>query len=130
MGRPSSKHPTELELEILKILWRGGPLPVREVRDALATVRKLAYTSVMTVMNIMVDKGYLSRKKEGASYVYRPRVTERGTARRMLSDLVDRVFDGSAAAVMVNLLESAELDETELRELRALLKRKSEGKQE
>lgn len=127
MARPASKHPTELELEILKVLWRSGPLTVRQVRDALA--RDLAYTSVMTVMTIMLDKGYLIRRKGGASYVYRPLVTEQATRGQMLKDLVRRAFDGSAAAVMVNLLESADLDEAELSELRALLKRKArEGK--
>ena len=72
-------------------------------------------------MNIMVDKGYLKRSKEGANYVYRPRVSEKAVTGRMLHDLVKRAFDGSAAAVVVGLLESADLDEAEIRELRALL---------
>ena len=129
MPRPASKHPTELELEILKILWREGPLPVRAVREALAPGRERAYTSVMTVMNIMVDKGYLSRRKDGASYVYRARIGEQATTGRMLSDLVDRAFGGSTAAVMLNLLETSDLDEAELREIRTLLRRKAEEKQ-
>ena len=123
MARRSSRHPTESELEILKVLWRRGPLPVRDVRDALD--RPLAYTSVMTVMNIMIDKGYLARRKQGASYVYRPRIGKKVTTRRMLGDLMDRAFDGSAAAVMVNLLESADLDEAEIDKLRELLDRLS-----
>ena len=126
MPRPASKHPTKLELEILKVLWRDGPLPVRAVRDGLAPTRELAYTSVMTVMNIMVDKGYLARRKNGASFVYRPLVGEQATTGRMLSDLVDRAFGGSTAAVMVNLLETADLSEAEIGELRALLRRKSQ----
>jgi len=125
MARPASKHPTELELAILKILWRDGPLPVRDVRDALAADRELAYTSVMTVMNIMAEKGYLRRRKQAARYVYRPVVGEEATSRRMLGDLVDRVFDGSASAAMVNLLDAADLDADELREIRALLDRKA-----
>jgi len=124
MARPASKHPTELELEILKILWRDGPGNVRAVRDALAPSRELAYTSVMTIMNIMTKKGSLRRAKEGASYVYRPRVTEKATGRRMLGDLMDRVFDGSAKAVMLSLLETSDMDDEEIRELRSLLKRK------
>ena len=124
MARPASRHPTELELEILKILWRDGPASGRQVRDALAETRDLAYTSVMTVMNIMTQKGYLRRAKQGGSYVYRPRVTEKATTRRMLGDLVDRVFDGSAASVMLNLLESAEIDPSELEQLRKLIHRK------
>ena len=56
MARPASRHPTELELEILKVLWREGPLSGRQVRDALVPFRDLAYTSVMTVMNIMAGR--------------------------------------------------------------------------
>ena len=63
MARPTSKHPTELELEILKVLWRASPLTGRQVRDALVGFRDLAYTSVMTIMGIMEDKGYVRRKK-------------------------------------------------------------------
>ena len=127
MARRSSRHPTESELEILNILWRRGPLPVREVRDALD--RPLAYTSVMTVMNIMVDKGYLARRKDGGSFVYRARIGQKATTRRMLGDLVDRAFDGSPAAVMINLLESADLDQAEIEKLRELLDRRhGEGK--
>ena len=125
MARPASRYPTELELEILKVIWRDGPSPVRHVRDGLVGFRKLAYTSVMTIMNIMVQKGYLARKKVGLGYVYRPRVTERTNARKMLTDIVKRVFDGSASAVMVNLLETSDLDEVEIKKLRKLLKQKS-----
>jgi len=125
MARPASKHPTELELQILKVLWQQGPLPVREVREGLAPARELAYTSVITIMNIMMDKGYLARRKVGPSYVYRPRVTEKATTRRMLKDLVNRAFNGSAAAVMVNLLESADLDRAEIDRIRELLDGKS-----
>ena len=125
MARPASKHPTELELEILKVLWREGPSAGRTVRDALAAFRDLAYTSVMTVMNIMVDKGYLRRKKAGGRYLYFPRVTQEVTTRRMLRDLVNRAFNGSAAAAMVNLLETADLDEVEIDRIRELLEGKS-----
>ena len=99
MGRPSSKHPTELELEILKILWRRGPLPVRRVRDALVGFRDLAYSSVITIMNIMVRKNYLTRKNEGGSYVYRTRISQTATTARMLKDRVERACDGSARGV-------------------------------
>ena len=127
MPRPSSKHPTELELEILKILWDRGPLPVREVRDALTDFRDLAITSVTTVMNIMVRKEYLRRKKQGAAYVYYPEVSEAATTGRMLRDVVERAFDGSATAVMLRLLESNDLDETEMARIRAFLDRQKGG---
>ncbi len=137
MARPPSKHPTDLELEILKILWRNGPSTGRQIRDALADVRDLAYTSVMTVLNIMTRKGYLARSlldaapgetsqkpATGTVYVYRARVTERSTTRRMLRDLVDRAFDGSAASLMLNLIETSDIDEKELKQLRALINKK------
>ncbi|MHC4293963.1 MAG: BlaI/MecI/CopY family transcriptional regulator [Planctomycetota bacterium] len=125
MARPASRHPTDLELEILKIIWREGPSNVREVRGALRGFRKLAYTSVMTIMTIMTKKGYLSRKKKGMCYVYRPRVSREGTIRKMLRDLMDRAFDGSASCLMANLLESKKLSKAEIRELRSLLAEQS-----
>ncbi len=122
MARPTSKHPTELELEILKILWKQGSLSGREVRDALATrSRDLAYTSVMTVMGIMEDKGYLRRKKQGNGYIYSARITENSTKKKMMGDMVKRLFSGSAAAAMVNLLESSEVSTEELEQLRKLI---------
>ena len=124
MARPASRYPTELELQILKIVWRTGPGTVRQVRDALAEFRPLAYTTVMTIMNMMTKKGYLGRIKHGPSFIYRPLITERATTRKMLADLKDRAFDGSAATVMLNLLETGELDAAELKELRQLIDRK------
>ncbi|MCL4694715.1 MAG: BlaI/MecI/CopY family transcriptional regulator, partial [Candidatus Hydrogenedentes bacterium] len=63
MPRIPSRFPTDLELAILKILWQRGPSTVRQVRDELAKERDLAYTSVMTIMTIMADKGYVRRRK-------------------------------------------------------------------
>ncbi len=127
MARSASRHPTELELEILKILWRDGPSNVRHVRDALAGFRDLAYTSVMTIMTIMARKGYVKRKKAEGGYVYRAAISAESTTRGMLRDLVDRAFDGSAAALMVNLLETGDLDAEELRRLRELINQKAGG---
>ena len=125
MARSASRHPTELELEILKILWRDGPSNVRRVRDALVDFRDLAYTSVMTMMTIMAKKGYLKRRKGEGGYVYRAAISAESTTRGMLRDLVDRAFDGSAAALMVNLLETRDIDADELRQLRELINRKA-----
>lgn len=126
MTRPASKHPTELELDILKILWREPGVPVRRVREALADGRDLAYTSVMTIMNIMVDKGYLTRKKDGNGYVYAPKISRESTMRRMLRDTVNRLFDGSVSAAVVHLLDEGELSEREMKELQKLVRGKKE----
>ena len=124
MPRPASKHPTELELAILKILWKQSPVSIREVREALAGFRKLAYTSVMTIMNIMTRKKYLERTKKGKTFTYSPLVSETETTRNMLSDMVERLFDGSAATAMLNLLETSDIDEDELIELKKLINSK------
>jgi len=128
MARPASRHPTELELEILKVIWRAGPQPVTRVRDELAGFRDLAVTSVTTVMNIMVRKGYLKKSKASGTYVYTARASEAATSRRMLKDVIERVFDGSAAAVVVGLLQTADLDDADIREIQGLLDRQKGGK--
>lgn len=126
MARPTSEYPTDLELEILKLLWQSEPQVVEDVRSALAKAgRNLTYSSVITVMNIMVRKGYLERKKQGRAFEFRPMVVEQDINRGMLNDIVDRVFDGSATAVMLALLESSEVDDAELSQIRRLIQRKS-----
>lgn len=129
MARPRSKHPTELELEILKILWNTGPVPARKVQELLkASSRPLAHTSVLTIMNIMTRKGYLKRRKVGSCFEYAACITERATSRNMLRDLLHRVFAGSASAMVLRLLESDELDPAELARLRRIVNRKSKEK--
>ena len=125
MARHASKNPTELELEILKVLWRIEPANVRQVRDELAEVRDLAYTTVMTTMSIMADKGYLKRKKDGRSYVYQAVYRETKASSNMLQDVIDRVFGGSTKAVMQHLLESSEINDEELNQIRLMINRKA-----
>lgn len=102
------------------------------MQAGLAPARQLAYTSVLTVLNIMTRKRYLKRAKPlagGASYVYAPTVSESATTRSMLRDLVDRVFRGSASSLVLNLLSDADLDEDELKQIRQILKGKSNREQ-
>jgi predicted transcriptional regulator len=128
MARPGSEHPTELELRILKVLWVRSPLPVREIRQQLADQgRDLAHTSVITTLNIMVRKGYLKRTKQANAFLFEPRVARVGISRRMLRDVVNRAFDGSAKDVMLALLETSDVDGDELKEIRRLIDRKARG---
>ena len=127
MARQESEHPTELELEILKVLWDESPLPVREVRARLATEadRPLAHSSVITMLNIMHRKGFLRRRKEGKSFLFTPKVKKESVSGGMMGDLLSRVFDGSPSAMMLNLLETADIGADELAEIRKLINRKA-----
>jgi BlaI family transcriptional regulator, penicillinase repressor len=131
MPRPESEHPTELELDILKVLWGESPLPVREVRRRLSDEagRPLAHSSVITMLNIMHRKGYLSRKREGKAFLFSPKVQKDSVRGRMMRDLLSRAFDGSARALVLNLLETADLDAEELTEIRKLINRKAKEQQ-
>ena len=89
MARPPSDHPTDVELQILKILWENSPLRVRDVRMALVEQgRDVAHTSVITILNIMVRKKYVKRTKQKNAFLFEPRVTREDTARSMLSTLL------------------------------------------
>lgn len=121
MARKKSKHPTELELEILKILWERSPRTVREVREAMAQAgRELAHTTLITTLNVMFDKGFVRRQeaKEGRGYEFSPKASRADVSQGMVDDLMDRVFEGSASALMLSLLESGQLDESDHQELR------------
>ena len=126
MPRPVSKYPTDLELQILKVLWQQSlPMLARDVQAALGEGgRELAKTSVITTLNTMVGKKYLKRKLQGNMYLFSPRISEDQVSNRMLVDVVDRVFDGSASAVLMKLFDVKEIDTDELRELRTLINRK------
>lgn len=125
MARPASRYPTELELQILKVLWQDSPLLAREVQATLAeTGRELAKTSVITTLNTMVEKKYLKRKKDGNTYLFSPKISEDEVSNRVLGDVVDRVFDGSTASVVMKLFDVRDIDEEELKELRRAINRK------
>jgi predicted transcriptional regulator len=126
MARPGSEHPTELELEILKVLWNESPLPVREVRERLQSAgRTLAHSSVITMLNIMFRKGLVRRQKLGKSFLFSPKLQKQAIAGGIVEDVLSRVFEGSASALVLNLLETADLDADELAEIRKLIAKKA-----
>ncbi len=100
------EQPTPAELELLQCLWENGPSTVREAMDKLnkSQRRKRAYTSVMTLLSIMVDKGLLERKSEGRAYVYSPKVARDTTLGRMVGELCKRAFGGSSNSLVAHLL--------------------------
>lgn len=128
MARPASEYPTELELQILKVLWEDSPANVEQVRSALAKLdspRELTYSSVITMLNIMVKKGLLTREKSGRAFEFSPSVQEKDINRGMVGDLVRRVFDGSATALMLEVLETQDLEPEELKLVRQMINRKA-----
>jgi BlaI family transcriptional regulator, penicillinase repressor len=121
MPRPKYEHPTPGELEVLRILWQRSPLSVREVREALNRRRPRAYTSVMSLLGVMTEKGLLARKPAGRAFVYSPRAGRTKTMRRLLGDLLGRAFEGSASLLVAHLLEEANPDTEELAVIRRTL---------
>lgn len=124
MPRPRTPHPTPSELEILKLLWERGPLTVREVLELEAQDQKSrAYTSVMSLMNVMADKGLLRREPEGRAFRYQPAVSRDNTQSQLATDLWSRVYEGATSTLVAHLLEQSQPSEHELDAIRQLLNR-------
>ena len=121
MPRPRSEHPTPGELEVLQIIWREGPCTVRQVLEALNRARPRAYTSVMSLLNVMVDKRLLRRKPHGRAFLYSARVEEQPTLREMVGDLVERAFGGSAELLVAHALEQTDLSPQQLDEIHRMI---------
>jgi BlaI family transcriptional regulator, penicillinase repressor len=115
---------TEQELEIMKIVWARESSTVRDVYEALLERRKVAYTTVMTMMKILEQKKYLKKTQADRAYVYRPAQPQRQVIGAMVRDFVNRVFNGSAEPLLVHLVEEHGLSQEELEEI-ARLRRKS-----
>ena len=118
MARPRHENPTPAELEVLQVIWEQGPSTVRQVMNALNQERPRAYTSVMSLMNVMVEKGLLSQKLKGRAFVYSAKTSQARTQSEILRDLLSRVFDGSASVLVTHLLEEAKPDSGELDQIR------------
>ena len=119
--RAPSKTLTEQELEIMKIVWDMRTATVRDVYEKLREQRKVAYTTVMTMMKILENKGYLNRKQVERAYVYRPTQPKKRVLGDMVRDFVNRVFNGSAEPLLVHLIEDRGLTPEELAEIRRLI---------
>ncbi|HMB94869.1 MAG TPA: BlaI/MecI/CopY family transcriptional regulator [Tepidisphaeraceae bacterium] len=124
MAQLSRGHPTERELEILKVLWKDGPHTMRQMHEALSLTSNTGSKALLTIMNIMVKKGYLTlqrRSKAEGGNLYSAKVTQPSTARAMLQSLARRLFGSSVASAIQNLAIAGELDQAELSELRHAL---------
>ena len=120
--RPSSATLTPQELELMKIVWQKGQATVRDVYETLLEHRKIAYTTVMTMMRVLEKKGYVKTHRANRAYVYRPARPQRQVVRSMVREFVDRVFNGSAQPLLVHLVEDRRLSPKELEELERLVR--------
>src|SRR5262245_43273970 len=119
--KASTEQLTPLELEIMKVLWELGASSVQRVQEALAAERPLAYNTVQTMLNVLCRKGKVRREIAGRAYLYAPAVSHLQAARQAVSDLVARMFDGSAESLVLSLVEARHLTPEKLAELSALL---------
>jgi BlaI family transcriptional regulator, penicillinase repressor len=112
--------PTEAELEILNVLWAAGPSTVRDVHDALSS-KGTGYTTVLKQMQVMAEKGLLTRSEQFRSHVYEARTAKEQTQQSLTRNLVQRAFDGSAKNLVLGALSSQKVSSTELAEIRKML---------
>ncbi len=116
-----SPRPTDAELSILRVLWERGPATVRQVHEALSGARETGYTTTLKLMQIMAEKGLVTRDESARTHVYSPTVSRDETQRRLVSDLVDRAFGGSAAALVLQAISAHATSPEELAEIQALI---------
>jgi BlaI family transcriptional regulator, penicillinase repressor len=123
----SGETPTDRELEALKVLWDRGEVTVRDLADAMnagADQRgddDLAYTTVLSLLQVMEQKGFVDHRREGKAYVYVPRIQRQSTIRRLAGTFLEKVFDGAVDEYLVHALESKRLSSAELDQLDAML---------
>lgn len=113
--------PTEAELEILQLLWGHGPCTVRDVHEVLLRRGGTGYTTALKQLQIMFDKGLVLRDESQRAHVYRAAVSKERTQKKFLSDMLQRVFDGSPSRLVLQALGNHKASREELREIRALL---------
>jgi BlaI family transcriptional regulator, penicillinase repressor len=117
---------TPLELEIMTVLWRTGTANVQTVQEGLPRARALTYSSVQTMLNLLVKKGKATRELQGRAFLYRPAMERKSAVGLALKDLIDHLFDGSAEKLVVGLVETSQLDPDRLAELQKTLQQRKE----
>lgn len=116
-------EPTKSELEILQVLWRHGPSPVRFVMDEINKSRELNYTATLKLMQLMTDKGILKRDESRMQHIYYPADDEKKVKAQLLDKFLDTVYNGSAATLMMQLAGNKKTTREDLRKMKELLDR-------
>ena len=128
MAEANLPKPTEAELEILKVLWRRGAGTVREVYEELSRAKEMGYTTVLKFMQIMAEKGLVVRDETERAHVYTARVPQQETQQQIVGDLLQRVFEGSAAQLVMQALSSKQTSAEDLQAIKQML-REFEGRE-
>jgi BlaI family penicillinase repressor len=123
----ATPQPTEVELEILRVLWRLGPSTVRQVHEALTAEKGTGYSTALKMMQVMRDKGLLVRDDSVRPQVYRPVQSQEHTQLQMLDNLVQKAFGGSAARLLMRALSAKRVSPDELAEMEVLIRRSRGG---
>jgi BlaI family penicillinase repressor len=116
MSRTAAKTFTDRELEIMRVIWERGEATAKEVQEALPGERH--YNTVLTIIRILERKGHLTHRAAGKAHVYRAKAKQEKSQRRVLSHLIKQVFGGSAAAMVLHLVETSDLSSAELQEVK------------
>ncbi len=125
MARPKASELTERELEVMHVFWEGGSLTAPDARQRLADAgRDLAYTTVATLVRILVDKGFLRQTNAQRPFVYESIREYEEVSRRLLGDLLDRVFLGSREQLLIQLMEDKKLSARQRKLLNEFLQEK------
>ena len=111
---------TDVELEIMHVVWELGDATVKQVHDVLSARRSVAYTTVMTMLSLLAKKGHLKREESGKAFVYRPAHPKGRVVSKMLDDFVARVFHGSARPLVLALLKDRRISKRDLEEISKL----------
>ncbi len=117
----TQSSPTASELSILQLLWKEGPLSVRDVHDALAQNKPVVYTTVLKTMQVMLERGMLNRESEGRKHIYRAAIEQSKTQDKLLDTFLNKTFGGSAKKMVMRALGKHTPDKEELEELKAYI---------
>ncbi len=121
MARKQSPTLTDAELRLMKILWERGPSTVGVVVETLPDDEPLAYSTVLTTLRILEEKGYLRHEKQGRAYVYHPLVDRRAARRNALRYVMDRFFNNSPEQLVLGILENEDMDLADLERLKKMI---------
>ena len=121
MRELGSSQPTAVELEILRILWELGPSPVRELHRRLAEAKGTNYSTTVKMLAVMLSKGLVKRDETASPHIYRAAITRERAGKKFLSELIEKVYEGSAMSLVLQALAGGRASKEELEEARRLL---------